>query len=412
MTSAAEQEEQIRQRFGLLSPVLDERQIRLWAASEAAALGYGGGAMVTRATGIRSKRLSRGRRDLEELRRAPVVEKPRAQRVRRPGAGRKPIEESDPTLWADLEALVEPLTRGDPESPLRWTTKSTRKLAEELGTHGHTVSARTVAGLLREHDYSLQGTRKTVEGEQHPDRDAQFRYINRQTKALHAAGQPVISVDTKKKELVGDFANKGQEWQRKGEPPKVLAHDFPDDAVGKAIPYGVYDIGRNEGWVSVGVDHDTAALAVATIRSWWRVMGKPAYPDAHELYVVADAGGSNGYRIRLWKAELQKLADDTGLQLSVSHMPPGTSKWNKIEHRMFSHISQNWRGRPLVDHQTVVNLIAHTRTASGLTVKAKLDQRRYPTKVKVPNATMATISIKPRRFHGEWNYKIAPRNDR
>jgi hypothetical protein len=402
-------EEQVRRRFELLRCVLDERQTRLWAAAEATALGYGGGAIVTRATAIRSKRISRGRKDLDELQRGPAVAKPRDQRVRRPGAGRKPIEESDPTVWADLEALVEPLTRGDPESPLRWTTKSTRKLAEELGMRGHTVSARTVASLLREHDYSLQGTSKTVEGEQHPDRDAQFRYINRQTKAFHAAGQPVISVDTKKKELVGEFANKGQEWQRKGKPPRVLVHDFPDDAVGKAIPYGVYDVGRNEGWVSVGVDHDTAALAVATIRSWWRVMGKRAYPDGHELYVVADAGGSNGYRTRLWKAELQNFADDTGLQLSVSHMPPGTSKWNKIEHRMFSHISQNWRGRPLVDHETVVNLIANTTTASGLTVKAKLDRRRYPTKIKVPDATMATIAIKPRRFHGELNYKIMPR---
>jgi DDE family transposase len=407
MTSA---EEQVRQRFELLRLVLDERQTRLWAAAEATALGYGGGAIVTRATGIRSKRISGGRKDLEELQRAPIVDKPHDQRVRRPGGGRKPIEESDPTLWNALEALVEPLTRGDPESPLRWTTKSTRKLADELGAQGYTVSARTVASLLREHDYSLQGTRKTVEGEQHPDRDAQFRHINRQTKAFHVAGQPVISVDTKKKEMVGDFANKGQEWQRKGQAPKVLVHDFPGDAVGKAIPYGVYDVGRNEGWVSVGVDHDTAALAVATIRSWWRVMGKRAYPDARELYVVADAGGSNGYRTRLWKAELQNLADDTGLQLSISHMPPGTSKWNKIEHRMFSHISENWRGRPLVDHETVVNLIANTTTATGLTVKAKLDRRRYPTKVKVPNATMATIAITPRRFHGEWNYKIAPRD--
>jgi hypothetical protein len=410
MTSLWEREAQVRERCDLLRSVLNERQMRLWAAAEASALGYGGGAMVTRATGIRSKRISRGRRDLEELQREPVAEKPRDQRVRRPGGGRKPLEESDPTVWRDLEALVEPLTRGDPESPLRWTTKSTRKLAEELVALGHTVSARAVAGLLREHDYSLQGTRKTLEGKQHPDRDAQFRHINRQTQEFHATGQPVISVDTKKKELVGDFANRGREWHRKGEPTKVLVHDFPHDAVGKAIPYGVYDVGRNEGWVSVGIDHDTSALAVATIRSWWRVMGKRAYPNADELYIVADAGGSNGYRIRLWKAELQKFADDTGLQLSVSHMPPGTSKWNKIEHRMFSHISANWRGRPLVDHETVVNLIANTTTASGLTVKAKLDRRRYPTKVKVPDTTMATLAIKPRRFHGEWNYNIKTRD--
>jgi hypothetical protein len=402
-------EEQVRRRYELLRPVLDERQLRLWAAAEATALGYGGGAIVTRATGIRSKRISRGRHDLDELQAAAVVDKPRKQRIRRPGAGRKPADESDPTLWGDLEALVEPLTRGDPESPLRWTAKSTRNLADELNAQGHSVSATTVRRLLRAHGYTLQSTRKTVEGEQHPDRNAQFEYINRQTKAFHAAGQPVISVDTKKKELVGEFANKGREWQPEGESPKVLVHDFPGDAVGKAIPYGVYDVGRNEGWVSVGVDHDTSAFAVASIRSWWRSMGKLAYPDAHELYVVADAGGSNGYRARLWKAELQKFADDTGLELSVSHMPPGTSKWNKVEHRLFSHISQNWRGRPLVDHETVVSLIANTTTANGLKVKAKLDRRRYRTKVKVPDSTMRALAIRPRRFHGEWNYKLLPR---
>jgi hypothetical protein len=401
-------EEQVRQRYEFLRNVLDERQTRLWAAAEATALGYGGGAVVTRATGIRSKRISRGRKDLEQLRRSRSLEKPREQRVRRPGAGRKPLEETDPTLWADLEALVEPLTRGDPESPLRWTAKSTRKLAEELTARGHRVSARSVAKLLAAHDYSLQGTRKTVEGEQHPDRNAQFEHINRQTKAFHAAGQPVISVDTKKKELVGQFANKGREWQPQGDPPAVLVHDFIHEGLGKAIPYGVYDVGRNEGWVSVGVDHDTSAFAVATIRSWWRSMGKRAYPDAHELYIVADAGGSNGYRTRLWKAELQKFANDSGLELSVSHMPPGTSKWNKIEHRLFSHISQNWRGRPLVDHQAVVSLIANTTTTAGLKVKAKLDRRRYRTKVKVPDTIMRALRIKPRRFHGDWNYKLTP----
>jgi hypothetical protein len=405
MTSA---EEQVRQKFGLLRNVFDERQTRLWAAAEATALGYGGSAIVTRATGIRSKRIWRGKKDLEELLRARVIKPPREQRVRRAGAGRKPLEESDPTLWADLEALLDPVTRGDPESPLRWTAKSTRKLAEELSAEGHRVSARTVAKLLAAHDYSLQGTRKTVEGEQHPDRNAQFEHINRQTKAFHAADQPVISVDTKKKELVGRFANKGREWQPKGTPPNVLVHDFPDDAVGKAIPYGVYDVGRNEGWVSVGIDHDTSAFAVASIRSWWRSMGQRAYPDARELYIVADAGGSNGYRARLWKAELQKFANDSGLEVSVSHMPPGTSKWNKIEHRLFSHISQNWRGRPLVDHQTVVSLIANTTTASGLKVKARLDRRRYRTKVKVPDAVMRALRIKPRRFHGDWNYKFGP----
>jgi hypothetical protein len=301
------------------------------------------------------------------------------------------------------------VTRGDPESPLRWTSKGTRALAEQLRKGGHQVSARTVAKLLHEHGYSLQGTRKTIEGRQHPDRNAQFEHINRQTQAMHRAGQPVISVDTKKKELVGEFANKGREWQPGGEPPKVRVHDFPGDAVGKAIPYGVYDVGRNEGWISVGVDHDTAAFAVASIRGWWNTMGKRSYGSARQLYIVADAGGSNAYRNRLWKAELQKFADDTGLQLSVSHMPPGTSKWNKIEHRLFSHISQNWRGRPLVDHETVVSLIANTSTATGLKVKARIDRRRYRTKVKVPNAVMRALAIKPRRFHGEWNYMFDPR---
>jgi Rhodopirellula transposase DDE domain len=409
MASTESAEEQVRQRFERLRTVLDERQMRLWAAAEAIALGYGGGAIVTRATGMRSKRISRGRKDLEELKRVGPVGKPHEQRVRRPGAGRKPIEQTDPAVWTDLEALVEPLTRGDPESPLRWTTKSTGKLADALRATGHRVSARTVARLLIEHDYSLQGTRKTVEGEQHPDRDAQFEHINRQTREFHAAGQPVLSVDTKKKELVGAFAHAGREWQPKGRPPAVLVHDFPSDAVGKAIPYGVYDVGRDEAWVNVGIDHDTPAFAVASIRSWWRSMGRAAYPDAEELYVVGDAGGSNAYRARLWKAELQKFADDSGLQLSVSHMPPGTSKWNKIEHRLFSHISQNWRGRPLVDHETVVNLIANTTTATGLKVRARLDRRQYPTKIKVPDSVMATLAIKPRRFHGEWNYKLLSR---
>jgi hypothetical protein len=369
-------EEQVRVRYSLLHGVLDERQVRLWAAAEATALGHGGGAVVTRATGIRSKRIARGKRDLEALAESGTSEKPREQRVRRPGGGRKAAEDSDPTLWTDLEALVDPVTRGDPESPLRWTTKSTRHLAEELKSGGHNVSATTVGHLLRAHGYSLQGTRKTIEGEQHPDRDAQFEHINRETRRFQAAGQPVISVDTKKKELVGPFANKGREWQPQGEPPKVLVHDFPHDAVGKAIPYGVYDVARDEAWVSVGTDHDTSAFAVASIRSWWRSMGKRAYSEARELYIVADAGGSNGYRTRLWKAELQRFADDSGLQLSVSHMPPGTSKWNKIEHRLFSHISQNWRGRPLVDHESVVSLIAATTTTTGLKVKAKLDRRK------------------------------------
>jgi hypothetical protein len=401
---------EIRVKYEALAPVLDERQQRLWLAAEARALGRGGAAAVTRATGVLGKRIWNGMRDLAQLSKG-APSRPAQQRVRRPGAGRKMLVMTDPKLWDDLERLVAPETRGDPESPLRWTTKSTRQLADALNAQGHSVSYRTVGKLLREHDYSLQGTRKTKEGKQHPDRDAQFRHINRQTRAFQRAGQPVVSVDTKKKELVGEFANKGREWHPEGHPPKVLVHDFPHDALGKAIPYGVYDVGRNEGWVSVGVDHDTAALAVATIRSWWRSMGNVAYPDAGKLYIVADAGGSNSYRNRLWKVELQKFADDTGLQLSVSHMPPGTSKWNKIEHRMFSHISQNWRGKPLVDYETVVNLIANTATPSGLKVKAKLDRRKYQTKVKVPNAVMRDLALKPRRFHGEWNYKLLPRTD-
>jgi Rhodopirellula transposase DDE domain len=402
--------DEIRSRHEAMAEVLDERRLRLWAAAEAESLGWGGIAAVTRATGIRGKRIGLGIRELREQAKNPPVQPPQRQRVRRPGAGRKMLVTVDLTLWADLEQLIDPATRGDPESALRWTIKSTRQLAAELKARGHDVGYRTVAKLLHEHGYSLQSIRKTKEGQQNPDRDAQFQHINRQTKAFHAAGQPVISVDTKKKELVGQFANKGREWQPQGQPAEALVHDFPSDAVGKAIPYGVYDAGRNEGWVSVGVDHDTAALAVNTIRSWWRVMGQPAYPHARELYLVADAGGSNGYRNRLWKLELQKLADETGLKLSVSHMPPGTSKWNKIEHRLFSHISQNWRGRLLVDHETVVNLIGSTTTTTGLKVKAKLDRRRYRTKIKVPNAVMRELTIKPQRFRGEWNYLLTPRN--
>lgn len=411
MVIEAARVEEIRLRHEALASVLDERRMRLWAAAEARALGRGGIAAVTAATGIRDKRIGIGMRELTELEKHPPPQPPQSQRVRRSGAGRKALTTTDETLWSDLERLVDPVTRGDPESPLRWTTKSTRRLADDLRAQGHQASARTVAKLLQEHDYSLQGTRKTIEGRQHPDRNAQFEHINRQTKKFQRTGQPVISVDTKKKELLGQFANKGREWQPKGEPPKVLVHDFPADSVGKAIPYGVYDVSRNEALVSVGVDHDTAAFAVASIRGWWNTMGKRAYPNAKELYAVADAGGSNGYRTRLWKAELQKFSDDTGLQISISHMPPGTSKWNKIEHRLFSHISQNWRGRALVDHQTVISLIANTTTATGLKVKARLDRRRYPTKVKVPDAVMRSLAVKPRPFHGEWNYKFRPRAD-
>ena len=395
---------EIRLRHEALAPVLDERRMRLWAAAEARTLGRGGITAVTAATGIRGKRIRAGVRELDELDRA--AQPPQDQRVRRPGAGRKALTMTDETLWADLDKLVEPATRGDPESPLRWTIKSTERLAKELREQGHDVSARTVAKLLHEHDYSLQGTRKTREGRQHPDRNAQFEYINAQTKKFLAAGQPVISVDTKKKELVGDFANKGREWHPKGEPPKVRVHDFIDRELGKAIPYGVYDLNRNEGWVSVGVDHDTAAFAVASIRAWWKRMGARAYPNAERLLVIPDGGGSNGPRNRLWKSELQKLANETKLDINVSHMPPGTSKWNKIEHRLFSRISQNWRGRPLVDHETVVSLIANTTTETGLRIKARMDHHRYPLKVRVPDARMKTLRLRPARFHGDWNYAL------
>jgi hypothetical protein len=291
---------------------------------------------------------------------------------------------------------------------LRWTIKSTDQLAKELRAKGHSISARSVASLLRDHGYSLQGTRKTREGRQHPDRNAQFEHINADTKKRLSAGQPVISVDTKKKELVGDFANKGKEWHPSGSPPPVRVHDFIDKQLGKAIPYGVYDVQRNEAWVSVGVDHDTAAFAVATIRTWWMRMGAKAYPEAERILIVADSGGSNGSRNHLWKSELQKFANDTGLRVDVSHMPPGTSKWNKIEHRLFSHISQNWRGRPLYDHETIVSLIGNTTTTTGLRVKARLDRGRYPLKVKVPKARMRSLSLHQGSFHGDWNYSLLP----
>jgi hypothetical protein len=329
-------------------------------------------------------------------------------RVRRPGGGPKRLVERDPGLLDALEELVDPDTRGDPQSPLRWTCKSTRELAEALTAQGHPVSDDTVGRLLRQQDYTLQRTQKTEEGAQHPDRDAQFRYVNEQAKQHLAAGQPVISVDTKKKELVGRFANTGREWQPAGEPERVNVHDFPGDAAGKAIPYGVYDLGANAGWVSVGTDHDTAAFAVATIRRWWEQTGRVLYPTATRLLVTADAGGSNGYRIRAWKTQLARLAADTGLAVTVCHFPPGTSKWNKIEHRLFSHISMNWRGRPLVSHEVILELIAATRTRSGLRVQAELDQRRYPLGVRVSDRELAAVPLQRHDWHGEWNYTVLP----
>jgi transposase len=398
--------EGIRTKYEQLRGVMDERVTRLWAASEAQALGRGGIAAVVEATGISKSRIRAGIADLAEHRLQPSTSPARAQRVRRPGGGRPPLLEKDPTLLDDLDRLIEPVTRGDPESPLRWTCKSKDKLAAELNTMGHKVSATKVGRLLHDLGYSLQVVRKTREGDQSPDRNAQFEHINRTAKKFIARGQPVVSVDTKKKELVGDFKNGGSEWQKKGEPEPVRVHDFIDNQLGKVIPYGVYDTTRNEAWVSVGIDHDTAEFAVATLERWWREMGKKAYPGATELLVTADGGGSNSPRTKLWRVELQRFADASGLDVSVCHFPPGTSKWNKIEHRLFSQITQNWRGRPLVSRETVVELIRATTTKAGLRVRAKLDTRSYETKKVVPKEQLARVRIHRARFHGDWNYTV------
>jgi transposase len=387
--------------YELIAPHLTEKQRRLLAGAAARALGRGGGARMARISGLSRPTVYTGVHELDE-RPDP------AGRVRRPGGGPKRLAERQPGLLEALDQLVDPDTRGDPESPLRWTCKSTRELADALGTQGFQVSDDTVGRLLRQQRYTLQRTRKTEEGAQHPDRDAQFRYLNEQAKAQLAAGQPVVSVDTKKKELVGNYANGGVEWQPVGEPERVLVHDFPDPAVGKAIPYGVYDLGVGAGWVSVGVDHDTAAFAVATLRRWWEQVGRAAYPDADRLLVTADAGGSNGYRLRAWKTELARFAAKTGLAVTVCHFPPGTSKWNKIEHRLFSQISANWRGRPLASHEVVVELIGATRTRSGLRVQAELDAGRYPLGVKVSDRELAAVPLKRHDWHGEWNYTVLP----
>ena len=398
----------IRMKFKALAPVMDERMTRLWAAAEAQSLGRGGVRAVTEATGIRGKRIRAGARDLKELGRCPPAEAAKDQRIRRPGGGRKKLTEKDPTLLGDLESLVDPVTRGDPMSPLRWTCKSVRTLSSELRAMGHEIGPQKVSELLAELEYSLQSPRKTREGSSHPDRNAQFEYINEQAKTFLSRGEPVISVDTKKKELVGDFKNGGKEWRPQGQPEPVRVHDFPDPVLGKAIPYGIYDVNRNEGWVNVGVDHDTAEFAVESILRWWRRMGKKAYPAAHELLITADAGGSNGSRSRLWKVELQRLADVTGLKVVVAHYPPGTSKWNKIEHRMFCHITQNWRGRPLESLETIVSLIGATTTEKGLRVKASLDRCRYDSGVEISGSELAKIHLSPHRFHGDWDYTISP----
>lgn len=403
----------IRAKFEVLRPYLDERRRRLWAAAEAMVLGRGGMTAVATATGLERNTIRAGVRELQASPTAnpetdAAAAADRVQRVRAVGGGRKPLTTEDPTLMQDLEALVEPTTRGDPMSPLRWTCKSTRQLAAELVRQGHQVSHQSVAALLHALDYSLQGTRKTREGADHPDRDAQFAYINDQTRVFQQRGQPVISVDCKKKELVGDFHNSGREWQPTGHPEEVRVHDFLDRQLGKAIPYGVYDVTANQGWVSVGIDHETAAFAVASVRHWWERMGRPTYSTATELLITADSGGSNGSHIRLWKTELQRLADETGLRISVCHFPPGTSKWNTIEHRLFCHITQNWRGRPLVSLEVIVNLIGNTTTRAGLQVWAELDPATYPTGIKISDAEFAAVQLQPATFHGDWNYAIVP----
>ena len=402
----AEQVDAIREKYAALAPVMDERARRQWAAIEASAIGWGGISTVAQATGLARNTINAGLREIEHRKANPAegVE----ERIRRPGGGRKRLSETDPQLLAALESLVDPATRGDPESPLRWTCKSTAKLADELARQNHPVTDRTVAAMLKEAGYSLQANRKTREGNQHPDRNAQFEHINNQVKAFLKQRQPVISVDTKKKELVGDFRNAGMEWQPKGEPEKVRVHDFIDKKLGKAIPYGIYDLASNEGWVSVGITKDTAQFAVASIRRWWNEMGAERFPRARKLMITADGGGSNSSRNRLWKTSLQELANEIQLPIHVCHFPPGTSKWNKIEHRMFSFISKNWRGRPLSCLQTVVELISNTTTKGGLIVRAALDETEYQTGIKISDDEMASIKINRAGFHGEWNYTIKP----
>jgi hypothetical protein len=399
--------EGIRRKFLALSPVMDERMRRQWAASEAMALGWGGVAAVAEATGLAWNTIKAGMRELEQ--RAEHPDELTEERVRGCGGGRKRLMDTDPQLLKALEALVDPATRGHPESPLRWTCKSTAKLAEELTRQKHPVTDRTVATMLKQAGYSLQANRKTREGNQHPDRNAQFEYINGQVITFHRQRQPVISVDTKKKELVGDFRNGGTEWQPKGNPEEVRVHDFKDKQLGKAIPYGVYDLASNEGWVSVGITHDTARFAIASIRRWWHEMGAARFPRARKLMITADGGGSNSSRNRLWKISLQELADELELPLHICHFPPGTSKWNKIEHRMFCFITNNWRGRPLTSVQTIVQLISNTTTEAGLVVRAALDNTEYETGIKVSDEQLARLRLKRSEFHGDWNYTIRPR---
>jgi transposase len=398
--------DQIAERFKLISPVLSERQLRLYVATEAMVIGRGGISKASQATGISRPTITAG---CKELREKSSPQSPHlSTRIRKAGGGRKRTAQLDTTLRSDLDKLIEPVTRGEPESPLRWTSKSVRNLADELKKMGHSTSHRMVAELLHEMGYSLQANRKTLEGSEHPDRNAQFEYIHNKVERFQSNEQPVISVDTKKKELVGDFKNGGRELRPKGEPEEVRVHDFQIPELGKVAPYGVYDHTHNTGWVNVGTDHDTAAFAVESIRKWWNNMGIAVYHNAKSLLITADGGGSNGSRVRLWKTELQQLANETGLIISVCHFPPGTSKWNKIEHRLFSYISQNWRGKPLVSHEVIVNLISGTKTKTGLTVACKLDTNKYPKGIKISDEELRRVNILRDEFHGEWNYEIRP----
>ena len=394
--------EMIAKRYKKIKPLLDERTCRLWAGTESSTIGFGGIATVSKATGLSRNTIVRGQRELED------AESIKFKGVRKSGGGRKKATDKDPKLEGDLLELLEPVTRGDPESPLLWTCKSLRNLSSELKKQGHFVSYRVIGEILDEMGYSLQANRKTLEGSNNEDRDEQFNHINQQVIKFQKENQPVISVDTKKKELVGNFKNNGKEWKPKGRPDEVEIYDFPSQSVGKAIPYGIYDIGKNLGWVSVGIDHDTSTFAVESIRRWWYSMGQQIYPDAVKLLVTADGGGSNGSRVRLWKTEIQKFTNETNMEISICHFPPGTSKWNKIEHRLFSHITQNWRGKPLISHEVIVNLIANTTTRTGLKVKCELDTNKYQKGTKISDKQFAKVNIKREEFHGEWNYVIYP----
>lgn len=401
-------ENEIRIRFEILAPLLDERLRRFMAAAEAKAIGHGGATLVSNVTGVSRRAIWAANKELQSGEVADADLTQATDRIRKPGGGRKKTVDKDPVLKENLDSLVNPFTRGDPESPLRWTCKSVRKLAEELRAMGHKTSHRMVAELLHEMGYSLQSNNKTREGKNHPDRDEQFQYINGLVKQTITSGNPAISVDTKKKELVGDFKNGGREWRPRGKPEEVRVHDFKIKELGRAAPYGVYDIGKNKGWVSVGTDHDTAEFAVATIRNWWKGMGLPLYPEAQRILITADGGGSNGHRLRLWKTELQRLADEIGIPITVCHFPPGTSKWNKIEHKLFSFITKNWRGKPLISHEAIVNLISATSTKEGLHVYSEIDTTQYPTGKKVTDAELAQVQLQRHEFHGDWNYTIYP----